>query len=411
MLFKLPKFAQFAMAFALCSFATCSWADINTDLLSASNSGELFKINNLLALGADIDTRDQNGMTPLHAAVAYGYNPVAYRTNPNPSAKYKAVVELLIHKGADVNSSGTGFFTGWTPLHAAAEWGFKDAAALLIANGASVNARNNLGDTPLQLATQEGHKEVAELLITNGAKVNDRNNHGLTPLFRAVSSKRKDVVELLIAKGADVNEKVSADITPLHVAAQQMPVLRGDEDIILMLIRSGANVNAKNTDGQIPFDVALRSGNNQFSALFSPEFIGSKPSFDCNKAAKLTYIESEICSFPPLAAFDRKLNDSYVATLKVAKNRRMVKDEQRSWLNNRNKICNQHSTDCSILSLMEMYRVRIEQLNNLERNPSIDDDLDTIQQPKAPLGATPEERISFLRKILQRADSSSKCNS
>ena len=53
---------------------------------------------------------------------------------------------------------------GSTPLHVAAEAGHKAVAELLIAKGADVNATDKSGATPLQIATQKGHKDIVELL-------------------------------------------------------------------------------------------------------------------------------------------------------------------------------------------------------------------------------------------------------
>jgi uncharacterized protein len=58
---------------------------------------------------------------------------------------------------------------GWgsTPLHNAAMGGRKEIAKLLIAQGADVNARNELGDTPLRIALKYEKWEVAALIREN----------------------------------------------------------------------------------------------------------------------------------------------------------------------------------------------------------------------------------------------------
>jgi len=119
---------------------------------------------------------------------------------------------------------------GATPLHLAAHEGHKEAAELLLACGAEVNATDNDGATPLHLAAYKGHKDVAELLLANGAGINARDSNGQTPLHLAAFRGHKDVTELLLANGADVNAKANNGITPLHWA-----VFDGHEKVVALL--------------------------------------------------------------------------------------------------------------------------------------------------------------------------------
>src|SRR6516225_6857823 len=65
---------------------------------------------------------------------------------------------------------------GMTPLHWVAQLGCKDAAELLLASKAEVNAKNNDGWTPLLEAAFWGNRDVAELLLAHGADVNGKSN-------------------------------------------------------------------------------------------------------------------------------------------------------------------------------------------------------------------------------------------
>lgn len=71
---------------------------------------------------------------------------------------------------------------GITPLHAAAFAGRKEMAQFLLANKAEVNAKDISGETPLFVAVLAGNNYVAELLLANGADVNTADNKGHTPL-------------------------------------------------------------------------------------------------------------------------------------------------------------------------------------------------------------------------------------
>jgi ankyrin repeat protein len=153
----------------------------------AVDEGYLEVVKQHLAASPNVNAKDVNGSTPLYIAAGRGH---------------KEVAALLIANGADVNAKTNKY--GWTPLHRAASEGHKEIVELLIAKGADVNAKKKDGWTPLHYAAT---KEIAELLITEGADVNVMGKHGWTPLHRAASAGYKEIAELLIANGADVNAR------------------------------------------------------------------------------------------------------------------------------------------------------------------------------------------------------------
>ena len=69
-----------------------------------------------------------------------------------------AGVQAELDKGADVNAKNE---SGVTPLLWAAWKGHKEVAELLIANGADVNAKNEDGETPLDFTKQTKQKGLA----------------------------------------------------------------------------------------------------------------------------------------------------------------------------------------------------------------------------------------------------------
>ena len=70
-------------------------------------------------------------------------------------------------KGADVN---TGDKNGATPLMLACGNGLTMSWRCFLAKGADVNAKTNDGSTPLKLAAESGNAKVKELLVKAGAK-------------------------------------------------------------------------------------------------------------------------------------------------------------------------------------------------------------------------------------------------
>ncbi|MDA7625073.1 ankyrin repeat domain-containing protein, partial [bacterium] len=126
------------------------------------------------------------GKTPLDLAVEKKHTEIANllrkhggkhgAINDAVAGGYIQAVEEHLAAGADVNSKD---WHGYTPLHiAAARNSPIEIAELLIANGADVNAKDNYGETPLHSAVSEGHKEIAKLLVAAGADVNVKGGWG-----------------------------------------------------------------------------------------------------------------------------------------------------------------------------------------------------------------------------------------
>ena len=66
-----------------------------------------------------------------------------------------------------------------------------DAAAILLAGGAEVNAKSRRGWTPLHEAFASGRTALVEMLLANKADINAKDNLGLTPLDVAAANSRK----------------------------------------------------------------------------------------------------------------------------------------------------------------------------------------------------------------------------
>ena len=85
---------------------------------------------------------------------------------------------------------------GWTALHRATMFNQIDVVELLLHKGADVNKQNYHEATPLYWAARLNHTEVAQLLIQKGADVNIRNRFNKTPLD--VVLKGSEVERLLL---------------------------------------------------------------------------------------------------------------------------------------------------------------------------------------------------------------------
>jgi ankyrin repeat protein len=112
------------------------------------NFGYLEIVKVLLDSGADINAVSKNGFsaTPLQGAAAF---------------KKIDLAQLLIARGADVNCRGE---EGGSPLHEVAGNGELEFAKLLLDHGANVNAKDDHGKTPLSIALEYKQTEMAKFL-------------------------------------------------------------------------------------------------------------------------------------------------------------------------------------------------------------------------------------------------------
>ena len=160
---------------------------IAPDLVTAIRNADARAIRKSLDNGADVNSRDGDGNTPLILASFYA----------NPEC-----VELLIEKGADVNTANK---AGATALSRAAT--SYERARLLVAAGANVQVRTALGNTPLILAARRaGNSGTVKLLLVRGADATRRNDVGISPILAAAASGDAQTVRLLLAAGAKVDD-------------------------------------------------------------------------------------------------------------------------------------------------------------------------------------------------------------
>jgi uncharacterized protein len=210
-----------------------------TALRDAILEGDLEKVSALLRDGANVDSRDAEWPS-LHLAVGVGH---------------KDVVKLLLDHSAEVDAKNN---EGVTPLYLAAVEGHKDVVKLLLDHGAEVDAKNNEGVTPLYLAAVEGHKDVVKLLLDHGAEVDAKNTEGKSALSRASSGGEEghlDVVKLLFERGACVNAQNNYGETALISAAKWK-----NHEIVMSLLDKGADANVKKHDGETALMYASRKG-------------------------------------------------------------------------------------------------------------------------------------------------------
>jgi hypothetical protein len=113
----------------------------------------------------------------------------------------KDAVEVLISvRKADVNSRDE---DGATPLIHAARYGHKDTVEVLLSVGkADVNLKDKVGRTPLIWAVQSKHKDIVELLLSvDKIDMNWKDKDGWTALKLAKLNKDQAIIEMLLGAG------------------------------------------------------------------------------------------------------------------------------------------------------------------------------------------------------------------
>jgi len=240
----------------------------------------------LLRAGADVNAQDEEGGTPLMAAVKgvsdgedeepgeescavllrllfeYRCDASLFDRDGRSALHFAAlsgqagVIALLCDQhSTDIN--GATRQDGFTPLHFAAARGSLSAVKALREHGADIAAEDRRGATALHLAMKPGRLDVVNYLLSvPGINPNHRDEKLCTPLIIAAALGQVALVDRLAALGAvDVPDILG--FTPFLVA-----VARGDEIMVRLLLQHPArpNIRAATIDGRTALTLAAKGG-------------------------------------------------------------------------------------------------------------------------------------------------------
>lgn len=156
----------------------------NKQLSSAVSLGSINKIEAAINCGADIESADEGGVTPLMQAI---------------DGNNFTIVKFLISHGGNVNAQDE---NGRTPLMYAAEKGNVSIVKILLKSGTKLETRRSVEEmTALGEAFLHNHITIMKVLLLNGAKAND-TIAGESLLELARKNNKPDIVKLLIKFGA-----------------------------------------------------------------------------------------------------------------------------------------------------------------------------------------------------------------
>jgi ankyrin repeat protein len=187
---------------------TPSKREANSRLLSAAETGDATAAALAIRAGANLETRDERGRTPLLLAV---------------TKDRLAVARLLVYLGADPDALDDQHDTPWLVTGVT---GSVDMLEVLLPARPDLAIRNRFGGTSLIPASERGHVGYVRRVVRTDIDVNHINNLGWTALLEAVilgdgSKRYQQIVMILLDAGADASIADRQGVTALQHAERR----------------------------------------------------------------------------------------------------------------------------------------------------------------------------------------------
>lgn len=235
-----------------------------TCLSDAIRGGQYEMVKLLLSAKANPQIQDLAGRTPYHEAAILGDKEIIVmlqKAGANPLARDKAgatPLSIAFGKDEDIMYAILGSdrmiadSDGNTPVHIAVQKKAKHSILQsFILKGYPFDTRNSYGWTPLSIAASMGQKDAAALLLENGADPFAKTpSKGGSVLSLAFSEKSGYLLGYIV-KNASSKTDIRGN-TILHYAARL-----ADEATVSRLLKLGLSKRAKNVSGETPYDVAV----------------------------------------------------------------------------------------------------------------------------------------------------------
>lgn len=156
----------------------------------------------LAGAGANIEARDNHERTPLMQAIAsVPVAPSDAAAHVTEEGEQLSIVELLLARGANPNTVDR---KGWTPVALGAEYGSPEIVSALLRRGANVNVRTtSLGNqSPLMIAIRRNNLAMLKAFLAAKPDLSVVDSKGLTALDYAQRYQDSGMIDLLRKAGA-----------------------------------------------------------------------------------------------------------------------------------------------------------------------------------------------------------------
>ncbi len=201
-------------------------------------------------------------MAPMANAQETSIMPITQAAENNDMATLRS----LIAAGADLEARDD---QGRTALLIATHRNAIAAAAALIDAGADVNARDHIGDSAFLYAGAEGRLEILRLTLKAGADLASTNRYGGTALIPAAHHGHAETVRELLATDIPIDHVNNLGWTALLEAVILGDGGKAHTEIVRLLVQAGASVNIADRDGVTPLQHAERSGYREIVQILS----------------------------------------------------------------------------------------------------------------------------------------------
>jgi uncharacterized protein len=172
------------------------------DAVNSARTGDVSKLQEAIAKGASINSRNRLGDSLL--VIAIKNNQVQYAL---------AVLDV----GGDPELADA---AGVTPLMAAAYYDDLPVLRALLERKVSLTATDRVKKTAMVYAAGSGHSSAVAALLDAGVPVDERYDADLTALMWAAGNGSEETVRLLLSRGANASLKDERGKTALTVARE-----------------------------------------------------------------------------------------------------------------------------------------------------------------------------------------------